>query len=111
MKAKEDLDLFFSQVDRPRGIHLCGNPDWDFLLNLDLDVLSLDIFTNGEVFSSYAESIQRFLGRGGILVWGLVPSAMETFAAEGPASLIDRLESVWRTLWNKGVDREQRPAA
>ena len=107
MKAKEDLDLFFSQVDRPRGIHLCGNPDWDFLLNLDLDVLSLDIFTNGEVFSSYVGSIQRFLDRGGILVWGLVPSAMETFAAEDPASLIDRLETVWRALWNKGVDRAQ----
>ena len=32
VKAKEDLDLFFSMVDRPRGVHLCGNPDWDFLL-------------------------------------------------------------------------------
>lgn len=45
-KAKGDLDDFFSQVDRPRGIHLCGNPDWDFLLGLDMDVLSMDIYTN-----------------------------------------------------------------
>ena len=52
IKAKDDLDLFFSQVDRPRGIHLCGNPDWDFLLNLDLDILSLDVYTNAEVFAS-----------------------------------------------------------
>ena len=42
------LDQFFAQVDRPRGIHLCGNPDWDFLLNLDLEVLSMDIYTNAE---------------------------------------------------------------
>ena len=41
LKAKGDLDQYFAHVDRPRGIHLCGNPDWDFLLNLDLDVLSL----------------------------------------------------------------------
>lgn len=27
LKAKGDLDQFFTQVDRPRGIHLCGNPD------------------------------------------------------------------------------------
>ena len=27
LKAKGDLDQFFAQVDRPRGIHLCGNPD------------------------------------------------------------------------------------
>jgi len=33
---------FFSIIDRHRGVHLCGNPDWDFLLGLDLDVLSLD---------------------------------------------------------------------
>jgi hypothetical protein len=45
-KAKGDLDQFFAQVERPRGIHLCGNPDWDFLLNLDMDVLSLDVYTN-----------------------------------------------------------------
>jgi len=33
IKAKEDLDNFFSMVNKPRGIHLCGNPDWDFLLD------------------------------------------------------------------------------
>jgi len=50
-------------VNKPRGIHLCGNPDWDFLLGLDMDVLSLDIYTNAEIFSSYASSIQRFLDK------------------------------------------------
>ena len=29
--AKGDLDKFFSLIERPRGVHLCGNPDWDFL--------------------------------------------------------------------------------
>ncbi len=32
MAAKRDLETFFSLVERPVGIHLCGNPDWDFLL-------------------------------------------------------------------------------
>lgn len=27
IKAKADLDQFFAMLDRPRGIHLCGNPD------------------------------------------------------------------------------------
>lgn len=106
MKAKVDLDLFFDQVDRPRGIHLCGNPDWDFLLNLDLDVLSLDIFTNAEIFSSYAGSIRRFLDRGGTIVWGIVPTGIEAFTQEGMPSLIERLSSVWQVLWDKGVDRD-----
>jgi hypothetical protein len=61
-------------VDRPRGVHLCGNPDWDFLLNLDLDVVSLDVYTNAEIFASYAASIRKFIDRGGVIVWGIVPT-------------------------------------
>ena len=30
LKAKGDLDQFFAQVDRPRGIHLCGNSGLGF---------------------------------------------------------------------------------
>jgi hypothetical protein len=107
LKAKADLDEFFAQVDRPRGIHLCGNPDWDFLLNLDLDVLSLDLYTNAEIFASYAKSIGRFLDRGGVIVWGIVPTGFEPFAKEEIPSLIARLEGVWQILGSKGIGRDQ----
>ncbi len=106
LKAKGDLDQFFAQVDRPRGIHLCGNPDWDFLLNLDLEVLSLDVYTNAEVFASYAKSIARFLDRGGVIVWGIVPTGFEAFAQEEIPGLLQRLETIWNTLTAKGIDRE-----
>jgi hypothetical protein len=104
VKAKEDLDLFFSMVDRPRGIHLCGNPDWDFLLGLDLDILSMDIYTNAEIFSAYASSIKRFIERGGVIVWGIVPTGTEFFEKEGHNSLIAQMESVWQILGEKGID-------
>jgi hypothetical protein len=106
-KAKGDLDQFFAQVKRPRGIHLCGNPDWDFLLNLDLDVLSLDVYTNAEIFSSYATAIQKFLDRNGAIVWGIVPTGFEAFEKEEIPTMIQRLEDVWKILGSKGVDREQ----
>ena len=106
IKAKEDMDIFFAKVNRPRGIHLCGNPDWDFLLGLDLDVLSLDIYTNAEVFASYAPAIRRFIDRGGVIVWGIVPTNVEPFEKESLASLLDQLESVWEALSRKGVDRD-----
>ena len=106
IKAKDDLDQFFAQVDRPRGIHLCGNPDWDFLLRMDLDVLSLDVYTNGEIFVSYAKAIQKFLDRGGVLVWGMVPTGFEAFEKEEIPSLVQRLEEIWKTLWAKGIDRD-----
>ncbi len=104
LKAKGDLDQFFSMIDRPRGIHLCGNPDWDFLLGLDLDILSIDIYTNAEIFSSYTPSIKRFLANDGVLAWGIVPTGFEAFENEDLDSLTAQLENVWQILAQKGID-------
>ena len=106
-KAKTDLDNFFAMVDGPRGIHLCGNPDWDFLLNLDMDVLSLDVYTNAEIFAACSGSIKKFLDRGGVLVWGIVPTGYEIFAKESLGFLMMKLEGIWQHLAKKGVDLEQ----
>jgi len=104
--ARGDMEAFFAMIERPRGVHLCGNPDWDFLLGLDLDVLSLDVYSNGEVFSSYAAAIKRFLDRGGIIVWGIVPTNFEPFEQENVESLKKRLKAIWSVLEEKGIDRE-----
>jgi len=104
-KAKKDMESFFSMIDRPRGIHLCGNPDWDFLLGLEMDILSLDVYSNGEVFASYSNSIKRFLERGGIIVWGIVPTNFEPFKKENTSSLEKRLEEIWQILDRKGIDQ------
>ncbi len=104
--AKGDMEAFFSLIERPRGVHLCGNPDWGFLLNLDIDVLSMDVYSNGEMIVSYHKEIRRFLDRGGILIWGIVPTNFEPFEKEGPDSLERRLTLLWDTLAKKGIDRE-----
>jgi hypothetical protein len=105
LAAQGDMEHFFSMIDRPRGIHLCGNPDWDFLLGLDMDVLSMDLYTNGEVFAQYGPSIKKFLDRGGRLVWGIVPSNVEPFEKETIDTLEKRLTEIWTILDNKGIDR------
>ena len=69
-------------------------------------MLSLDIFTNGEVFIQYAKSIQRFLDRGGNLVWGIVPTNFEPFGKEDAGSLEARIASLWDALASRGIDRE-----
>ena len=106
LAARTDMENFFAMIDRPRGIHLCGNPDWDFLLGLDMDILSLDVYSNGEVFSQYAPSIRKFLDRGGRLVWGIVPANTEPFEKENLESLEKRLEEIWAALDKKGIDRD-----
>lgn len=103
--ARADLEQFFAQVERPRGVHLCGNPDWDFLLNLDLDILSLDLYTNAERFAASHRAVTKFLDRGGVLVWGIVPTGFEPFAQEDLPSLESKLEQVWDVLLAKGMDR------
>ena len=106
-KAKTDLDEFFSMIDSPKGIHLCGNPDWDFLLGLDMDILSLDIYTNAEIFAACSKSIQSFLNRNGVLVWGIVPTGFENFEKENLDFLAFKLETIWKALGKKGIDIDQ----
>lgn len=103
--ARRDMEIFFSLIEKPRGVHLCGNPDWDFLLGLDLDILSLDVYSNGEVFVSYASSIKKFLDRGGMLVWGIIPTNADPFEKESIDSLENRLIEMWAYLDRKGIDR------
>ena len=106
-QAKADLDLFFASVERPRGIHLCGNPDWEFLLGLDMDVLSLDIYSNAEIFATCAKPLARFLDRGGVVVWGIVPTGFEAFAKESLGFLVMKLEAIWQHLCRKDLDLGQ----
>jgi len=105
--ARGDMEMFFSLIERPRGIHLCGNPDWDFLLQQDLDVLSMDAYTNGTVISCYQGGIKKFLERGGTLVWGIVPTNVEPFEKESLPSLQHRLNEIWDALIQSGIDRDQ----
>jgi len=104
--ARGDMEVFLSMIERPRGIHLCGNPDWDFLLNLDMDILSMDVYLNGEIFSTYASSIQKFLDNGGVIVWGIVPTNFEPFETENSETLTSRLEHIWSVLDKKGIEKE-----
>uniref|UniRef100_A0A7C5AM75 Uroporphyrinogen decarboxylase (URO-D) domain-containing protein n=1 Tax=Desulfobacca acetoxidans TaxID=60893 RepID=A0A7C5AM75_9BACT len=107
ISAKEDLDRFFAQIERPRGIHLCGNPEWEFLLNRDIDILSMDTFTNGEILKAYAKHFKRFIERGGVIGWGMVPTWVEAVSESSLEELAAYLEGLWEVLVQAGVDRDQ----
>ena len=105
--AKKDFAGFLAQLEGYRGVHLCGNPDWSFLLEgLNLDILSVDIYGNGHIFTRYAGEIKAFLEAGGILSWGIVPTLTGELSAEDVASLVKRLEDLWDYLAAKGISRE-----
>ncbi|MCK5916032.1 MAG: hypothetical protein KAG92_07820 [Deltaproteobacteria bacterium] len=106
VKAKEDMTNLFAMIDRPRGIHLCGNPDWDFLFGFDMDIVSIDLYTNAMVLPLYKKSIINFIERGGTIVWGVVPTNIEPFMKENHTTLIKLLETTWEGLYDAGLDRD-----
>jgi hypothetical protein len=91
----------------PRGIHLCGNPDWDFLLNLDIDILSFNAYNCGEIFIKYRDGIKRFLNKGGMLGWGLVPANQDEWIRESMEGLSRHIETLWREFEQSGFDLQQ----
>ncbi|MBI5441385.1 MAG: hypothetical protein HY900_09270 [Deltaproteobacteria bacterium] len=105
--AREDLDRFFATVEGRRGIHLCGNPDWDFLLRTRMDVLSFNAFGRGDRFVQYLPSLKAFLERGGVIGWGIVPANYEEFRASDLSALSDQLERLWDVLDKGGLPRER----
>ncbi|MCL2336029.1 MAG: hypothetical protein FWC60_01275 [Firmicutes bacterium] len=105
--AKKDFKDFLDLLEGPRGVHLCGNPDWSFLLSgLDLDILSMDIYGNGHIFTRYADEIKAFLEQGAILAWGIVPTLTEELNEENAEQLAAKLEDYWSYLAGRGIPME-----
>ncbi|NPV59157.1 MAG: hypothetical protein HPY75_05780 [Actinobacteria bacterium] len=104
-RAREDLDLFLSLLEGPRGVHLCGNPDWDFLLQSEVDLISLDAYNNRDILAGYRVGLARLLERGGAVAWGAVPTHTHLLEAETPAGLAGRLSELWDKLGEEGLER------
>ena len=106
-KAEKDYRDFLEKFPGPKGVHLCGNPDWSFLLKLDLDVLSIDALAWGYIFSRYKEEVKDFLDRGGLISWGITPTLTEEYEKESIKSMISRLEEIWEYMGKFGIARQQ----
>ena len=105
-RARNDLALFLSLLEGPRGVHLCGNPDWDFLLQSEVDFISLDSYNNRDILIGYRSGLARLLERGGTVAWGAIPTHTELLEKESPRSLADRLEVLWDNLTAAGLERD-----
>jgi hypothetical protein len=104
-KAKKELTEFFDGIEGPRGLHLCGRPDWDFLLSLNIEILSLNAYAFGDIFVTYP-GVKEFIEKGNIVSWGIVPTYFEEFSQEDVQTISKRLEAMWERLEMSGVDAE-----
>jgi hypothetical protein len=73
------------------GIHVCANTDWLLAYDSDIDIINLDAYTYFDKFALYREAFSRFIEKGGIIAWGMVPTGNpEVIQKETPQSLADR---------------------
>lgn len=99
------LEEVMQGISGLKGVHCCGNTDWSLLLDTSIDILSFDAFEFVENLALYAEQVQAYLSKGGILAWGIVPTGEEVHK-ESVDSLEKRLEDGMALLASKGVDKD-----
>ena len=103
VKIIEMLEEVFSGISGLKGLHCCGNTDWSVLLKTSLDILSFDAYNFAESLTLYPDEVKKFLGRNGIIAWGIVPNDGESLARESVSSLKDRLEETMAPFTRNGI--------
>jgi methionine synthase II (cobalamin-independent) len=87
------------------GVHCCGNTDWSMLTDSGINIINFDAFEFQERFVLYADSLNSFLKRGGIICWGVVPTQGYT-GSQAPQELTQKIKSGLDILVKKGIDRD-----
>lgn len=91
------------------GIHVCANAEWPVILDSTADIVSFDAYSYFDTFVLYPKEIAKFLEKGGIIAWGIVPTGdIEAVEKESGESLF-RLwtEEVTRLAKAAGVSQEK----
>ncbi len=98
------LEEVLSGISGLKGVHCCGNTDWSLLLGLGIDILSFDAYSYAESLTLYLSEVKKFIAKGGVIAWGIVPNEEAVLARESPGSLQDRLEEAIAPFTRKGTD-------
>ncbi len=77
-------------VEGGLGIHCCSNTDWEFVLDLDPSVVSIDAYATAKEFLLYSDAVISYMERGGIVAWGIVPADTKLFVTETTDSLYEK---------------------
>jgi len=97
------LDEVFGGLEGLKGIHCCGNTDWPVLMDTKTDIVNPDVYNFVASMSLYPAEVKKFLDRGGIIAWGIVPNDESSLKGETIPSLRDRIEEAISPLSRKGI--------
>ncbi len=87
------------EVDAVSGVHCCGTPDWSLVTQAGPRVLSAPV---SGALVTHAETLGRFLDRGGWIAWGAIPT--DEPVGDTGDGLWRRLSDLWCALVRSGCD-------
>jgi len=100
-------EIFEGLPDALCGIHCCANTDWGLVLSTKVRYLSFDAFEYADSLLLYPGEVAEFLGRGGKLAFGIVPTSREGIGRETPETLAVRMEAILRRFSERGIPEEK----
>ncbi|MFO7900507.1 MAG: hypothetical protein R6V58_15785 [Planctomycetota bacterium] len=84
------------------GTHCCGATDWSLFAATELDILNFDAWNYFDNLAAYSAHVGRFLERGGLLAFGIVPT--DRAIAEVTADQVgEKFRRQRKTLAAKGI--------
>ena len=87
------------------GIHCCGNTDWAMVMAAKFDLVNFDAYEFAQAVALYPGAVKEFLGRGGVLAWGAVPTTQDIDTTDLD-EIYSRLSEGMSALAGKGVAEE-----
>ncbi|OQY02110.1 MAG: hypothetical protein B6I26_01930 [Desulfobacteraceae bacterium 4572_130] len=89
------------------GVHVCANTEWSILFDLNIDIISFDSYSYFNKFILYPEMIKKYINRGGILAWGIVPTLnVNDIAKETTNSLTKKLKFQIKEIEKLGISKK-----
>lgn len=101
----EIMDMIASQ-NGLTGIHVCADTDWGLLFNTGVNIISFDAYNYFDHLLSFPEQLKGFMARGGILAFGIVPTAADTLIKESCNSLAEKWDSQVHAIEQLGIERQ-----
>jgi methionine synthase II (cobalamin-independent) len=90
------------------GVHVCANAEWPVILDSSADIVSFDAYSFFDKFILYPDQIKRFMEKGGLIAWGIVPTGdIASVEKESVESLATLWENQVLQMEAIGIDRSR----
>jgi methionine synthase II (cobalamin-independent) len=104
------MEEVMAGIEGLKGMHCCGNTDWSLMLSTTANILSLDAYEYAESLALYPDEVGAFIGRGGMIGWGIVPASDQALD-ETVDGLVERFDRAVGLLTAKGLKQDDLLAA